>query len=66
MLEVKRHGREDGLDGRGEFLKPQLLEVTIVGRPVRDKGLETGQKALGFGIAEFHVSGNSRIPLLIG
>ncbi len=33
------------LDGGEEFLKPQLQEVPIVGRTVRDKGLEAGQKA---------------------
>ncbi len=45
------------LDGIEEFLKPQLQDVPIVGRTVRDKGLEAGQKVLGLGIAEFHVSG---------
>ncbi len=40
----QRHDREDVLDGRGEFLKPQLREEPIVGRTVRDKGLEAGQK----------------------
>ncbi len=62
------HGHEDGLeeDGGGEFLTPQLLEVTIVGRPVRNKGLEAGQKAWGFVIAEFLATGNIRVPLFIG
>ncbi len=39
---VKERGREDGLDGGGEFRKPQLPEVTIVGLPVQEYGLEAG------------------------